>query len=250
MVRRTFSGRGETGNGGVVRFRSRATAKVFPFEAPATAKTGACTMSNDGRSHVEEESTLPLGRTPTHPRCIPLLLVAGTGSQDDSAATPRRIIVLEDRLVIGRRPSARDPSLKIRDPQISREHARISRAPDGGFDLTDLESRNGTVVGARMASPALPLVDGISIYMGRNLLVFRYVSREELDALEEEQRAPFGLLPTLSPKLAMSLRFLRQHIEGRARGFALVMGGGVGSGREMYARAYHAALRGGMSPPL
>jgi hypothetical protein len=49
----------------------------------------------------------------------------------------------EDSVVIGRDP---DCDLFFTDRKLSRRHARIVRAPDGGFQLVDLGSRNGSWV--------------------------------------------------------------------------------------------------------
>src|SRR5208283_3634485 len=43
--------------------------------------------------------------------------------------------------VLGRAPEA---EVRLLDEGISRRHARIIRTPDGGFELSDLDSTNGT----------------------------------------------------------------------------------------------------------
>jgi pSer/pThr/pTyr-binding forkhead associated (FHA) protein/DNA-binding CsgD family transcriptional regulator len=199
--------------------------------------------SPGGENGAHEESTLPVGRVPAGTRSTPLLILAGTGNPEDSARDTVRMVVLGDRLVIGRKPGSDGPSITLDHPLISRVHAVISRAPNRGFDLTDLGSKNGTIVDETRAASRVPLLDGASIFMGGALLVLRFVSREELEALEEEQRSPFGPIPTLSSRLAMSLRSLRRDLARTACNPVLITGH-AGMGRETYARAFHAAGRG------
>jgi pSer/pThr/pTyr-binding forkhead associated (FHA) protein len=57
------------------------------------------------------------------------------------------------------------------DVEISRNHARISRAPEGEFTIEDLDSTNGTFVnGVRIAAPQ-PLAEGDRVEVGGTTLV-------------------------------------------------------------------------------
>lgn len=59
------------------------------------------------------------------------------------------------------------------DLEISRHHARISRAPDGHYVIEDLASTNGTFVnGTRIGGPQT-LADGDRIELGDTTLVVR-----------------------------------------------------------------------------
>src|SRR5215218_5949048 len=56
------------------------------------------------------------------------------------------------------------------DPEISRQHARISRNPQGQLVVEDLGSTNGTYVnGQRIAGPT-PLNPGDTVQMGRSTM--------------------------------------------------------------------------------
>jgi len=72
-------------------------------------------------------------------------------------------------LVIGRRSSN---GLSLPDPQVSRRHARIERAPSG-YLLHDLGSMNGTTVNGRAVRGAQRLADGDIIMIGGTRLRFR-----------------------------------------------------------------------------
>jgi uncharacterized membrane protein YdfJ with MMPL/SSD domain len=59
------------------------------------------------------------------------------------------------------------------DPEVSREHARISAFEGGGLLLEDLRSTNGTFVnGSRVAAPTV-LKDGDVVWMGTTTLLVR-----------------------------------------------------------------------------
>lgn len=81
------------------------------------------------------------------------------------------IIVVNDRLVIGR--NSEGPGKLADDPELSRHHAEIVRAPNGEFTIEDLSSTNGTFVnGAQLKTPAVLMV-GDEIEVGATKLVVR-----------------------------------------------------------------------------
>jgi pSer/pThr/pTyr-binding forkhead associated (FHA) protein len=78
-------------------------------------------------------------------------------------------IEVEDDFLIGRQ--APGAGTLADDHEISRHHARISRAPEGDFVIEDLASTNGTFVnGARIATPQR-LADGDRVEVGGTTLV-------------------------------------------------------------------------------
>jgi pSer/pThr/pTyr-binding forkhead associated (FHA) protein len=80
-------------------------------------------------------------------------------------------LVVDDRLVIGRNSDG--PGRLADDPEISRHHAEIARAPTGEFTITDLSSMNGTYVnGVRLTAPAVLCV-GDEIEVGGTKLTVR-----------------------------------------------------------------------------
>lgn len=73
--------------------------------------------------------------------------------------------VLEERTRVGR---AADADIQLDEPHVSRQHARIRRQPDGGFELTDLGSTSGTTVnGAPVNKKVLQPNDVIAIGLCR-----------------------------------------------------------------------------------
>jgi len=81
---------------------------------------------------------------------------------------------VDDELVIGRLASGHGRLEE--DPELSRQHARISRERDGRYAIEDLGSSNGTFVnGLALRSPGL-LVAGDSIELGGTTLVVREIT--------------------------------------------------------------------------
>lgn len=71
-------------------------------------------------------------------------------------------------LIIGRDPLS---DIIINDPEVSRQHARISQTDDG-FQIEDLGSTNGTFVeGKRLESDPIQLEPGQAINMGSGVRV-------------------------------------------------------------------------------
>jgi diguanylate cyclase (GGDEF)-like protein len=88
------------------------------------------------------------------------------------------VFALAGNTVIGRSPEA---EVTIDDDGVSRMHARI-REHDGGYQLEDLGSTNGTYVGnARMHSP-VTLDDGARIQVGNTLMRFSLQDEVEQEA--------------------------------------------------------------------
>ena len=78
---------------------------------------------------------------------------------------------VDERLVIGR--DSDGPGRLADDPELSRHHAEIVRAPNGEFTIKDLSSTNGTFVnGTRLNTPAV-LTAGDEIKVGSTKLVVR-----------------------------------------------------------------------------
>ena len=64
-------------------------------------------------------------------------------------------IPIEGEVVLGR--AAPEPGSLLHDPELSRLHARVVRAPDRGLVLEDLDSTNGTYLnGWRIPAPQIP----------------------------------------------------------------------------------------------
>jgi hypothetical protein len=93
--------------------------------------------------------------------------VVGTGGTlvvTQGALTGQRLEV-EAELVIGREGVA----VTIDDPELSRRHA-VVRPIDGGFEVEDLGSLNGTFVNGRRIEGPTKLSGGDTIKLGQNVL--------------------------------------------------------------------------------
>lgn len=72
---------------------------------------------------------------------------------------------LQRELVIGRE----DAGLTIDDPELSRQHAAV-RPVDGGLEIEDLGSRNGTYVNGSRIERATRLAGGDTIKLGQSVV--------------------------------------------------------------------------------
>lgn len=86
----------------------------------------------------------------------------------------RRFVLAGEQLMIGRRSRTRgtapDIDLGDADPAVSAAHALLVARPDGGWDLVDLGSTNGTTLAGAdgPVEPHVPvaLADGAVIHLG------------------------------------------------------------------------------------
>jgi predicted component of type VI protein secretion system len=76
-----------------------------------------------------------------------------------------RRIEVDGELVVGRE----DAGLTIDDEEISRRHA-VLRASDGGIEIEDLGSTNGTYVNGARIQSATRLAGGDTVKLGRSVL--------------------------------------------------------------------------------
>jgi len=93
--------------------------------------------------------------------------VVGTGGTlvvTQGALTGQRL-ELEAEIVIGREGVA----VTIDDPELSRRHAAV-RPTEGGFEVEDLGSLNGTFVNGRRIEGPTKLSGGDTIKLGQNVL--------------------------------------------------------------------------------
>jgi len=104
--------------------------------------------------------------------------VRPTGSRSDVAVllwNGQELPLREGDNVIGRHS---DADIVIRSTGISRRHA-VLRLSNGTATVRDLESKNGTFVGAALASHDTPIRDGDELRVGSILLTFRLVGGDD-----------------------------------------------------------------------
>ncbi|MGB0652353.1 MAG: FHA domain-containing protein [Thermoplasmatota archaeon] len=122
---------------------------------------------------------------PQAERAVTTPLATGTPLPKEPRVAPVLAIVHGMRVgtvvpLIGEGPWAigRDPTSALcidYDPFASTRHAEVARSDDGGFEVVDLYSSNGTTVDWQplMRGGRRPLSSGAVIKAGRSLLVFR-----------------------------------------------------------------------------
>jgi FHA domain-containing protein len=97
----------------------------------------------------------------------------GTAREDEGSAAAlvatRAVVSLDDRRYVLEGPRARigrskDAECVLRDPNVSRHHAELSRSPSGDWTIADLGSTNGVKVnGRRVASTRLSPGDQVTL---------------------------------------------------------------------------------------
>jgi transcriptional regulator with PAS, ATPase and Fis domain len=162
------------------------------------------------------------------------------GGRADRLAAAGEPVPIGEGLTLGRsRDAAPAPDeLWLDDALVSGRHARVARVANG-FTVQDLGSKNGTFLESeRLGADPLPLADGARLFVGNHLFVFRRLSAVDGEALAEERQRPLGPVPTGSPALARVCHRLRRLA---SVGSELFLAGETGVGKEVYARAAHAA---------
>ncbi len=188
------------------------------------------------------EQTLTAVQSPLAPgeqKDRAVLLVVGSA---DSPGLPARtrLQIIGDELYVGRRADGLPVAANIAvldDGLVSGRHARIGRGL-GGYDVEDLGSKNGTWVDNLRTEGKVRLRDGALVFFGNHIAVFRMVSHIELEAIKAELVAPLGPVATASPTLAVACDRLRRLAASEGE---LLIVGETGVGKEVYARAVHAA---------
>ena len=170
------------------------------------------------------------------------LLIVGSAETPGLPARTR-LQLLGEELTIGRHaPSETRPgahALVLADSLVSGRHARLARAGHA-WELEDLGSKNGTWLDNARLTARAKVRDGALLFFGNHVGIFRLVSSLEVEAMKKELVAPLGPVATVSPGLAVACDRLRRL--AAAEGELLIVGE-TGVGKEVYARAVHAASR-------
>jgi len=117
---------------------------------------------------------------------------------------PARVHTLREgaECVIGRDP---DCDVQLDDDRVSRRHAQL-RSQDGGWQLADLRSKNGTQVdGSTVRAPGAPLQEVSWISFGGLLARFERLSEEAAARQQEDQLRRWQSSVELQRKLTPSL---------------------------------------------
>lgn len=88
--------------------------------------------------------------------------------------------------------------ISIQDPEVSRQHARISQQAEG-YILEDLGSTNGTYLNGVQITGPQPLRPGDMIGMGQTVLVFQQADTKAMPAQPTTRPAPPPPSPAAEP---------------------------------------------------
>jgi diguanylate cyclase (GGDEF)-like protein len=138
-------------------------------------------------------------------------LMVMTGSQSGQIVEVGQIGML-----LGRGPEA---DVQLEDESVSRQHARLEPAPDGGLLLFDLSSKNGTRVNGERVSAA-SLRDGDRVQLGPHLMLkLAYCDRFEAEFHQKLFEATIrdGLTGTFNQRyfgvrLEQEVAFCQRHL--------------------------------------
>jgi hypothetical protein len=129
---------------------------------------------------------------------------------------PGTIYPLTDKgLTIGRDPLS---DILINDPEVSRQHALLSRTPSGEYRLQDLGSTNGTYVeGKRLGTEPITLKSLNAITMGGSVtLIFR--ERSEGRKMPDQELSPGEVRPKPRPLQANEIRAKESGVPAKQEG--------------------------------
>jgi DNA-binding NtrC family response regulator len=186
------------------------------------------------------ESQLNLG-APEEIGRLPAVAIVGRADTPVVRSAEQTLVVFQHTLLIGRGDNLPDGQashdLLLPDSTVSAQHAVIKKAK-AGFYLEDQDSTNGTVVDGQTVRRQAPLRNGSVILLGQHALVFRLLSNVEIAAIEEDDRGALGGTSTLAPELAVLRAKLRKLARSQVE---ILLLGETGVGKEVHARAIHAA---------
>ncbi|MCP4601740.1 MAG: FHA domain-containing protein [Proteobacteria bacterium] len=177
---------------------------------------------------VKQTSEILLGKS----KLAALLLASsppGVCTVDRCAVTPP--------FTVGR---SSDCELTIRDSRASKQHMRIT-GNDGGFEITDLDSTNGTYLNGTALGQRQPLPTDAVIRLGETVLTFHTDAEELLNPSPLER---FGMVGRFF--VGAVLRVLD---EAALSGRHVLLAGPSGAGKELGAKAL-ASMMGSPSKKL
>ncbi len=149
---------------------------------------------------------------------------------DEGGRAPRTVLVAPGSVLrVGRAP---DLELSLDDPRASRTHCLL-RYDGQSVTLQDLESSNGTWIGANRVHGTVPLANGALFRVGSTSVVLLLPEREA-SARTLPATAP---APVMVDPATVSLFDLARRLG--PTDLAVLVQGETGSGKEVVARAIH-----------
>jgi DNA-binding CsgD family transcriptional regulator len=193
------------------------------------------------RALEPEISTVPFACAPVGAHDKPTLLLVRNEPPN------LRLCPINGQVDLGRNPTkAKGDAIPLDGEGVADHHARIVRIRQNEYELVDLGSGAPPFADRHQLTPGerMRLVDGVSIFIGGHILVFRFLCAGDLRAFKDEEAAPLGPVPTLSRRLGRTTSRLRSNAMKGDRPLErgrepILFDGDWGAGVEGYARAFH-----------
>ena len=194
-------------------------------------------VAHDGESTQTASGSPMSERSSSAPRDAGLVLLYA----DTFASLPSVFLLEHDVVILGRAPPAH---VVIPHPTISRMHARIGRTDDG-FTVRDLGGRNGVLVNGRSVTETV-LSTGDEIRIGDVLFKFVAGGARAYAPYRIDGSVAAGAPPVSLPGAVGGMQLARLSAELSTIGpseLPVLVLGETGTGKELAARALHAASR-------
>jgi hypothetical protein len=163
---------------GLSRVKFGVSAEELKAIVDAQSRAPAPNLGDAARQMAQRArgaSRSPAAPAPSNPAMPPL---TGTGAAHEARLmaveriepVPAEYTLLKDEVAVGR---GEDNDIVIPHASVSRNHARLARR-DGGFELTDLNSTNGSYVDNRMVQGSARVGNGSEVRFGDIRFTLRF----------------------------------------------------------------------------
>ena len=154
----------------IVEAQSRAPAPNLAAAAREVAERA--------RAAASARPSAPAASAPSQPRVMAPVTITGAGAPHEARLTtidkidsiPSEYALLKPEIAVGR---GENNDIVIPHASVSRNHARLARR-DGGFELIDLNSTNGSYINNQLVQGSMPIANGAEVRFGDIRFTLRF----------------------------------------------------------------------------